>query len=155
MRGLPEFGGELPVSALREEIATPGEGQIRAMLTLAGNPCCPRPTARGSTRRSAGLDFMAAVDIYINETTRHADVILPPTSALERDHYDLAFHVLAVRNTARFTPAVFAEGPRAAPRLGDLPRHHDATLARLDTKPPLKARLRLTRRESEPSARPG
>ena len=52
---------------------------------------------------------MVAVDIYVNETTRHADVILPPTSALERDHYDLVFHALAVRNTARFTPALFAE----------------------------------------------
>ena len=57
---------------------------------------------------------MAAIDIYVNETTRHADVILPPTTALERDHYDLVFHGLAVRNTARFTPARFPkpEGAR-------------------------------------------
>ncbi len=65
---------------------------------------------------------MAAVDIYVNETTRHADVILPPTTALERDHYDLVFHVLAVRNTARFTPAVLRAGGGRAARLADLPR---------------------------------
>ena len=65
---------------------------------------------------------MAAVDIYINETTRHADVILPPTSALERDHYDLVFHALAVRNTARFTPAVLPKPAGRAARLADLPR---------------------------------
>ena len=68
------------------------------------------------------LDFMAAVDIYLNETTRHADVILPPTTALERDHYDLVFHGLAVRNTARFSSAVFAKPRRRPARLGDLPR---------------------------------
>ena len=65
---------------------------------------------------------MAAIDIYLNETTRHADVILPPTTALERDHYDLVFHALAVRNTARFSPAVFAKPEGAHARLGDLPR---------------------------------
>ena len=65
---------------------------------------------------------MVAIDIYLNETTRHADVILPPTSALERDHYDLVFHGFAVRNTARFTPAVFAKPRRRPARLGDLPR---------------------------------
>ena len=84
--------------------------------------CSPPRTALASTRRLAGLDFMAAVDIYINETTRHADVMLPPTTALERDHYDLVFHTLAVRNTARFTPAVLPAGPGSPARLADLPR---------------------------------
>ncbi len=107
VRGLPETASELPVAALREEIETPGKGQIRAMLTLSGNPVLSTPDGAGLDRALDGLEFMAAVDIYINETTRHADVILPPTTALERDHYDLIFHVLAVRNTARFTPAVF------------------------------------------------
>ena len=106
VRGLPEFGGELPVSVLREEIETPGEGQVHALLAVAGNPVSSTPDGAALDRALAGLDFMAAVDIYVNETTRHADVILPPTTALERDHYDLVFHVLAVRNTARFTPAV-------------------------------------------------
>ncbi len=106
VRGLPESGGELPVAVLREEIETPGEGQVRALLTVAGNPVSSTPDGGALDRALGGLDFMAAVDIYLNETTRHADVVLPPTTTLERDHYDLVFHALAVRNTARFTPAV-------------------------------------------------
>ena len=113
VRGLPETAGELPVAALREEIETGGEGQIRAMLTIAGNPVLSTPDGARLDRALADLDFMAAVDIYVNETTRHADVILPPTTALERDHYDLVFHTLAVRNTARFTPAVLPAGKDA------------------------------------------
>jgi len=83
------------------------------MLTIAGNPVLSTPDGRRLGEALAGLDFMAAVDIYLNETTRHADVILPPTSALERDQYDLVFHGFAVRNTARFTPAVFAKPDEA------------------------------------------
>lgn len=78
VRGLPETAGELPVSALHEEIETPGEGQVRAMLTLSGNPVLSTPDGARLDEALAGLDFMAAVDIYLNETTRHADVILPP-----------------------------------------------------------------------------
>ncbi len=110
VREVPEFGGELPVSVLREEIETPGDGQVRALLTVAGNPVLSTPDGAALDRAIRGLDFYAAIDLYINETTRHADVILPPTTLLERDHYDLVFHLLAVRNTARFTPAVFAKG---------------------------------------------
>ncbi|GAA1556926.1 molybdopterin-dependent oxidoreductase [Kribbella lupini] len=105
VRGLAEFGGELPASAMAEEMLTPGEGQIRAMVTIAGNPVLSTPNGRRLDEGLAGLEFMVAVDPYINETTRHADVILPPTPPLERDHYDLAFHQLAVRNTARWNSA--------------------------------------------------
>ena len=126
VRGLPESGGELPVSVLREEIETPGAGQIRAVLTLSGNPVLSTPDGAALDRALAGLDFMASVDIYINETTRHADVILPPTSALERDHYDLVFQNFAVRNTARFTPGGVRQVARPAARLGDLPRARPA-----------------------------
>ncbi len=108
VRGVPEFGGELPAAVMREEIETPGEGQIRAMVTIAGNPVLSTPGGSDLAQALDGLDFMVSVDIYLNETTRHADVILPPTSALERDHYDLIFHTFAIRNTARFTPATFA-----------------------------------------------
>ncbi len=108
VRGVPEFGGELPAAVMREEIETPGDGQIRAMVTVAGNPVLSTPGGSGLAQALDSLDFMVSVDIYLNETTRHADVILPPTSALERDHYDLIFHTFAIRNTARFTPAVFA-----------------------------------------------
>ena len=148
VRGFPESGGELPVSALREEITTPGEGQIRAMLTLSGNPVLSTPDGARLDEALHGLDFMAAVDIYVNETTRHADVILPPTTALERDHYDLVFHLLAVRNTARFTPAVFAK-PTDARHDWEIYREIALrTMARLDRKPPLRKRLQARARLS-------
>ncbi len=114
VRDLPETSSELPVATLADEILTPGDDQVRALLTMSGNPVLSTPDGKRLGEALAGLDFMVAVDIYLNETTRHADVILPPTSALERDHYDLVFHALAVRNTARFTPAVIepAKGSR-------------------------------------------
>ncbi|HWD77739.1 MAG TPA: molybdopterin dinucleotide binding domain-containing protein, partial [Kribbella sp.] len=108
-RGLPEFGGELPVSTMAEEILTPGDGQIRAMVTIAGNPVLSTPDGRRLDEALGSLDFMVAIDPYINETTRHADVILPPSPPLERDHYDIVFHQLAVRNTARWNDAVLAK----------------------------------------------
>ena len=107
VRGLPEFAGELPVATLADEITTPGPGQVKALLTLSGNPVSSTPDGRRLAEAISTLDFVAAVDLYVNETTRLADVILPPTGALERDHYDLVFHTLAVRDTARFTPALF------------------------------------------------
>ncbi|MCA9940399.1 MAG: molybdopterin-dependent oxidoreductase [Anaerolineales bacterium] len=111
VRGLPEFGGELPVAALAEEILTPGEERIRALVTSAGNPVLSTPHGRQLDDALAQLDFMVAIDIYVNETTRHAHIILPPTTGLETSHYDLAFHVLAVQNTAKYSPALFAPEP--------------------------------------------
>jgi anaerobic selenocysteine-containing dehydrogenase len=113
VRGLPEFSGELPVSVLAEEILTPGAGQIRALVTSAGNPVLSTPNGIQLDRALAGLDFMVSVDFYINETTRHAHVILPPPSPLEHEHYDLAFYLLSVRNAAKFSPALFAPAPGA------------------------------------------
>lgn len=107
VRGAPEFGGELPTAVLSEEIETPGEGQIRALITHAGNPVLSAPNGRRLDRALARLEFMVAIDIYVNETTRHADYILPPTAALEHDNYDVIFHALAVRNTAKYSPALF------------------------------------------------
>jgi len=107
IRGLPEFGGELPVAELADEITTPGEGQIRGMLTVAGNPVLSTPSGHRLDQALGQLEFMAAIDIYINETTRHADIILPPTTGLEADHYDIIFHIFGVRNTTRYSPAVF------------------------------------------------
>lgn len=144
VRDLPEFSGEIPAAALREEIETPGEGQVRALLTLAGNPVSSTPDGAALDRALAGLDFMAAVDIYVNETTRHADVILPPTTALERDHYDLVFHLLAVRNTARFTPAVL---PPEQGAMHDWQIFREIVLRthrRLGTKVKLSRRIRLS-----------
>ncbi|HEV7680938.1 MAG TPA: molybdopterin-dependent oxidoreductase, partial [Pyrinomonadaceae bacterium] len=107
VRKLPEFGGELPVAALAEEILEPGTGQIRAMVTSAGNPVLSTPNGRQLDRAFAGLKFMASIDFYINETTRHANIILPPTASLEHDHYDLVFHLLAIHNTAKYSPPLF------------------------------------------------
>ncbi len=106
VRGTPEFGGELPVSTLAEEMLTPGRGQIKALVTSCGNPVLSTPNGQQLDRALSGLDFMASIDFYVNETTRHADVILPPTCGLEHDHYDLLFLHLAVRNVTRYTEAV-------------------------------------------------
>ncbi|WP_437959396.1 molybdopterin oxidoreductase family protein [Sorangium sp. So ce119] len=108
VRKLPAFAGEYPAAALAEEILTEGPGQIRALLTMAGNPVLSTPNGRALDGALASLDFVACIDFYINETTRHAHVILPPPGPLERDHYDLAFHAFAVRNTAKYAPALFA-----------------------------------------------
>jgi anaerobic selenocysteine-containing dehydrogenase len=105
--GKPEFGGELPVSVLAEEIETPGDGQVRALITSAGNPVLSAPGGPRLERALAGLDFMVSIDPYINETTRFATIILPPTSALEHSHYDVALAAFAVRNIAKYSPALF------------------------------------------------
>jgi anaerobic selenocysteine-containing dehydrogenase len=99
--------GELPSATLAEEIETPGEQQVRALVTLAGNPVLSSPAGHRLAEALAGLDFMVSIDFYLNETTRHADVILPPVGPLERDHFDVAFQLFSVRNTTRWSPAVF------------------------------------------------
>ncbi|MBA2282879.1 MAG: molybdopterin-dependent oxidoreductase [Acidimicrobiia bacterium] len=111
VRGLPESLGELPVSALAEEIDTPGEGQIRALVTLAGNPVSSTPNSARLDAALADLDFMVSVDIYVNETTRHADVILPAPSALQKQHYDLALLQVALRNVANWSEPVLPLDP--------------------------------------------
>tara|TARA_R110001592_G_scaffold61017_1_gene185825 strand:+ start:7091 stop:9268 length:2178 start_codon:yes stop_codon:yes gene_type:complete len=107
VRQLPGFSGELPVSALAEDILTEGEGQIKAMVMMAGNPVLSTPNGQQLDKAFQNLDFMVSIDFYINESNRHADIILPPVSILERSHYDLIFHLLAVRNTAKYSPALF------------------------------------------------
>lgn len=109
--GRPEFMGELPVATLAEEILTPGAGQLRAMVTSCGNPVLSTPNGGQLDRAFAGLDFMVSVDIYLNETTRHAHYILPPATGLETAHYDLVFHALAIRNTAKYSEPLFDKGP--------------------------------------------
>lgn len=104
VRELPEFGGELPVSSLAEDMEA---GAIRALITSAGNPVLSTPDGSRLDRALADAEFVACIDFYINETTRHADVILPPTASLEHDHYDLAFHALAIRDTSRYNEPLF------------------------------------------------
>ena len=106
VKGLPESLGELPVSALSDEIETPGPGQIRALVTVAGNPVVSTPNAERLDQALASLEFMVSVDIYVNETTRHADVILPSPSALQKSHYDLALLQLALHNVANWSEPV-------------------------------------------------
>jgi anaerobic selenocysteine-containing dehydrogenase len=107
VRGMDEVFGELPVACLAEEIETPGEGQVRALLTIAGNPLASTPNSERLTAAVTSLDFMVSLDIYINETTRHADVILPALSHLEHSQYDLIFNQFAVRNVAKWSAPVF------------------------------------------------
>ncbi|MFQ5674965.1 MAG: molybdopterin-dependent oxidoreductase, partial [bacterium] len=107
VRQLPEFNGELPASVLAEEMLTEGDGQIKALFTVAGNPVLSTPNGAQLEKALTTLEFMVAIDIYINETTRHARIILPPACGLETDHYDIAFHILGVRNTAKYSPALF------------------------------------------------
>ncbi len=113
IRKLPEFGGEFPVVCLSEEILAPGEGQIKAMITNAGNPVLSTPDGKKLDKALESLEFMVAIDIYLNETTRHANIILPPTNGLETDHYDLIFSTFAVRNVAKFSPALFQPAENA------------------------------------------
>ena len=107
VRKLPEFMGELPVAALAEEMLTEGDGQIKAFVTSCGNPVLSTPNGSQLDRALEKLDFMVSIDIYINETTRHADIILPPATFLESSHYDIIFNTFAVRNTAKYSPPLF------------------------------------------------
>jgi anaerobic selenocysteine-containing dehydrogenase len=108
--GAPEVMGEFPMVCLAEEIETPGEGQVKALITIAGNPVLSAPNGARLSAALDRLDFMVSVDIYLNETTRHADVILPGSSPLEELHYDIAFPQFAYRNYARYSDPVL---PRA------------------------------------------
>jgi anaerobic selenocysteine-containing dehydrogenase len=110
--GHPEVNGEFPAASLAEEMETKGDGQIRALLTVASNPVRSFPNSDRLDRAFAALDFYVAVDIYVNESTRHADVILPPPSGLEEEQYELAFMANAVRSFAKYSLPVFErQGP--------------------------------------------
>ncbi|MEY2478302.1 MAG: hypothetical protein QOG87_3617 [Actinomycetota bacterium] len=106
VRALPETYGEFPVAVMAEEMDTPGEGQVKAFVCMAGNPALSTPNSERLASALAGLDFMVSVDIYVNETSRHADVILPGSSPLERSHYDVGFYQFSLRNMANYSPPV-------------------------------------------------
>jgi len=107
VKGHPEINGEFPAASLAEEMETPGKGQVRGVMTVASNPVRSYPNSERLDRAFAGLDFYLAVDIYVNETTRHADVILPPPSGLCEEQYELTFMANAIRSFAKFSPPVF------------------------------------------------
>jgi len=112
VRGLPEFGGELPAATLAEEIDTPGDGRIRALVTFAGNPVLSTPNGARLERALSGLEYMVSIDLYRNETTRHANLILPTSFGFERDHYDVVFYTLSVRNAARYVKPLVPAPPQ-------------------------------------------
>ncbi len=106
MSGHPEVMGEYPAAALAEEITTAGAGRLRALVTLAGNPVLSTPNSEQLADALDELEFMVSIDMYLNETTRHADVILPPPSQLQRGHYDVLLLQFAVRNIANYSEPV-------------------------------------------------
>jgi anaerobic selenocysteine-containing dehydrogenase len=106
VRNLPEFGGELPVAALADEIEASGTGRIRGLMTIAGNPVLSSPNGRRLDRALTSLEHVVSIDPYLNETTRHAHVLLPPAPPLSRGHYDLALYAFAVRNVAKYAEPV-------------------------------------------------
>jgi len=114
VRNLPEYGGELPSSTIAEDILTPGEGQIKGFITSCGNPVLSVPNGRKIETAFDSLEFMVSIDIFINETTKHANIILPPATGLETPHYAMAFHNLAVHNSAKYSQAAIekSEGTR-------------------------------------------
>lgn len=109
VRGLPEVGGELPSAVMAEEILTPGEGQIKTMIISAGNPVLSTPNGLQLEKAFESLDFMVSIDIYINETSKLANIILPTATGLETELYDIIFHTLAVRNTSKYSTALFSK----------------------------------------------
>jgi anaerobic selenocysteine-containing dehydrogenase len=118
--GAPEVFGELPMTCLAEEIETPGTGRVRALVTVASNPVLSSPNGPRLAAALDSLDFMVSMDIYLNETSRHADVILPAPSPLEDSHYDVAFPQLSWRNHARYSAAVFDLPPGQLPEWATL-----------------------------------
>ena len=111
---MPEFNGEFPSVTLADEILTEGEGQIKAMVTSCGNPVLSVPNGAKLDKAFESLAFMVCVDIYLNESTRHADIILPPATGLEVPHFDIGFNQLSIRNVVKYSDPVFekAEGAK-------------------------------------------
>ncbi|MGI2173644.1 molybdopterin-dependent oxidoreductase [Shewanella ulleungensis] len=107
VRKLPFFNGEFPVATLAEEIQTPGEGQIKSLITVAGNPVLSAPSGHKLANAFSELDYMVSIDIYLNETTKYADIILPGTTGVENSHFDIFFNSFSVRNTVKYSPQLF------------------------------------------------
>ena len=109
--GHPEVAGEFPAADLAEEILTPGAGQVRCLVTVGGNPMLSTPNSNQLGDAFADLEFMVSIDMYLNETTKHADVVLPVPSSLQRSHYDMLLLQFAVRNVANYSGAVLPLDP--------------------------------------------
>jgi len=107
VRKLPFFNGEFPVAALAEEILTSGAGQIKSLITVAGNPVLSSPSGHKLAEAFEHLDYMVAIDIYLNETSKHANIILPGTTGIENSHFDIFFNSFSVRNTVKYSAPLF------------------------------------------------
>ena len=134
---LPDFNGDYPVVAMADEILVEGAGQLKGFMTVAGNPVLSTPNGEKLDEALANLDFMVAIDYFVTETSRHAHIILPPVSPLERDHYDVTFNNFAVHNVAKYSKALFAKKKSAK---------HDWQIylelaKRLDKKAPLTTKI--------------
>ncbi|WP_218689349.1 molybdopterin oxidoreductase family protein [Psychrobacter sp. BF1] len=134
---LPDFNGEYPVAAMSDEMLVEGHGQLKAFISVAGNPVLSTPNGAKLDKALGQLEFMVAIDYYVNETSRHANIILPPVSPLEREHYDVTFNNFAVHNVAKYSPALFAKHSNAK---------HDWQIylelaKRLDKKAPIKTKI--------------
>ena len=104
---LPDFNGEYPVVAMADEMLVEGDGQLKGFVTVAGNPVLATPNGEKLDEALSQLEFMVSLDYFVTETSRHANIILPPVSPLERDHYDITFNGFAVHNVAKYSPALF------------------------------------------------
>ena len=134
---LPDFNGDYPVVAMADEMLVEGEGQLKGFITVAGNPVLSTPNGEKLDEALSKLDFMVSFDYFVTETSRHANIILPPVSPLERDHYDVTFNGFAVHNVAKYSPALFAKQKSAK---------HDWQIylelaERLDKKAPLATKV--------------
>ena len=134
---LPDFNGDYPVVAMADEMLVEGEGQLKGFITVAGNPVLSTPNGEKLDEALSKLDFMVSFDYFVTETSRHANIILPPVSPLERDHYDVTFNGFAVHNVAKYSPALFAKQKDAK---------HDWQIylelaERLDKKAPLATKI--------------
>ncbi|GAA4272508.1 molybdopterin oxidoreductase family protein [Aquimarina gracilis] len=105
VKSYKEIVGEFPTATIPDEILTKGKDQIRGFITIAGNPARSAPNSKLMEEALADLEFMLAIDMYINETTQYADIIMPPAVGLETMHYSFVLHMIATRNTAKFSPA--------------------------------------------------
>jgi anaerobic selenocysteine-containing dehydrogenase len=160
VRGMPEAFGELPVACLAEEIAEPGEGRVRALFTIAGNPLVSTPNVGRLGAALDSLELLVSVDCYLNETSSRADVVLPAPSPLARPHYDLAFYQLSIRNIANYSPAAVDPDPAIEPEWRTLLRltglvagaGSDADVDALDDMVALELARRETVTEGSPAA---
>ncbi len=134
---LPDFNGDYPVVAMGNEMLVEGEGQLKGFISVAGNPVLSTPNGEKLDKAFSNLEFMVAIDYFVTETSRHANIILPPVSPLERDHYDVTFNNFAVHNVAKYSKALFRKNKNAK---------HDWQIylelaKRLDKKAPLTTKI--------------